>query len=444
MNETSVSNGINNEEKSDLVVKNEVNGKAESNGVIDEDKLPDNNIDNGANKTKKKKKAKNKMKNVEESGPLTIKEDEPQLNQLGGEPELKPGEEEQDNINVQYQPYDFEDGDKKEKDEPLSFDKRKEEEKIYNRELVNQMKEFYLGERSFDKYTLKKEYLENRDNNAKLYHQVLKCSSHCFGSFLIVHGACEHSTRYLEVARHLADNKFEVHLFDKRGFGYSSGPRVMTSVKDIFEDIMLVMTKIRKNNPLFVLAHSMGGAAMISFLKLNPHIKIAGLVLTNPFVNFPQRMKFNFIDKLIIKLLPDTLNSIMINNEIDPHILTRSEQTLGDIWKDRLLNPMVTIKYCKTMIDFSDIVRNFNAKTKFNYPVFLITSMNDRLTEMDASCQFFDKLICDDKSFYYFEEGLHEILLDEEKEDSLNLIIDWAFNRLNNAEPFGKLKRLSL
>lgn len=311
-------------------------------------------------------------------------------------------------------------------------------------ELVKKMKEFYIGERNFDGYVLKKEYLENRDNHTKLYHQVLRKSSHTVASVLIVHGACEHSSRYLEVARNFADSQFQVHLFDIRGFGYSSGARVMTSITDIFQDLMLVMTKIQKNNPLFVLGHSMGGATMISFLKLNPHIKIAGVILTNPFVNFPERMKLKFLDRLIIKCLPDTLNSIMLNNEIDPHILTKSESTLNDIWKDRLLNPMVTIKFCKTMIHFSDIVRNFKVKEKFNYSVFFIAGMKDRLTEIDSGCKFFDNFICEDKSFYYFEEGLHEILLDVEKEDTVNIMTEWIFNRLNNAESFGNLTRLPI
>lgn len=311
------------------------------------------------------------------------------------------------------------------------------------RELFFKMEEFYIGERVFGRYTLRKEYLENRDNNAKIYHMVLRAGSPTVASFLIVHGACEHSSRYLDVARQLADNQFEVHLFDIRGFGRSSGARAMTSVRDMFEDLMLVMTKIQKNNPLFVLGHSMGGATMISFMKLNPQIKIAGLIVTNPFINFPERMKLRYLDRLIIKYLPHSFNTFMLNNEIDPHILTRSETTLNDIWADRFLMPVVTIKYVKTTIEYSDIVRNFKTKEKFNYPLFFIAGMKDRLTEMDSGCKFFDKLICDDKSFYYFEEGLHELLLDTEKEDVVNIMVEWIYNKLNNAEAFGKIIRLS-
>lgn len=279
-------------------------------------------------------------------------------------------------------------------------------EGLSEKDLITKMKEYYVGEKQFGKYTLNKEYVENMNTETKLYHQNLRSSETPLASVLFIHGACEHSTRYMEIAKKLADNQLIVHLFDLSGYGYSSGARTMSSVKDFYENILLIMTKVQKNFPLFIFAHSMGAGLSISFLKLNPHLKIAGLVVSCPYIDLPEEAKLDKVGKFFINCIPENFDGFMLNNQIHPHILTKSSSCVKEMVGDRFLHPIVTIKFLKTMIELTRILRGYKPNDKFNYPLFLISGAMDRLTPMEPTCEYMDKLKCDDKSFYYFENGL--------------------------------------
>lgn len=71
-----------------------------------------------------------------------------------------------------------------------------------------------------------KEFLEDPDNQSKLYYQFVRTdSTNKKASILFIHGLAEHSSRYLEIAVKFANKNFNVHLYDQRGSGYSSGER---------------------------------------------------------------------------------------------------------------------------------------------------------------------------------------------------------------------------
>jgi len=54
----------------------------------------------------------------------------------------------------------------------------------------------------------------------------------------------EHSTRYMELAQRLADQNYNVHLYDQRGSGYSSGIMRETSLKMLYEDFFSVLINV--------------------------------------------------------------------------------------------------------------------------------------------------------------------------------------------------------
>ena len=169
---------------------------------------------------------------------------------------------------------------------------------------LEQMSQFYIGRKIWGDVIISKEFVEDSEYQSRLYYtNVHTKEAHKFASLLMVHGYGEHSTRYLEAALQFANANYEVHLFDFRGFGYSSGARFMTSLDEFYEDILLILTKIYKNNSLFVFAHSMGAGLFLSFLKMNPNLKIAGLMCSNPFIDMKQE-PMSFLEKQIIKRLP--------------------------------------------------------------------------------------------------------------------------------------------
>lgn len=89
------------------------------------------------------------------------------------------------------------------------------------------MEKFFLGEKKFnDKYILEKELIEDEEVKSKIYHQYLRTvGNNKLASVVIIHGLNEHSTVYMKFAMLLADQNFNVHFYDWRSQGYSSGGR---------------------------------------------------------------------------------------------------------------------------------------------------------------------------------------------------------------------------
>jgi acylglycerol lipase len=173
-----------------------------------------------------------------------------------------------------------------------------------------QMSEFFIGRKIFDDVIISKEFVEDQEYQSRIYYTNIQTKEpQKFASLLIVHGFGEHSSRYIETAIQFAHANLDVHLFDFRGFGYSSGARFMTSLTELYEDVILVLTKIFKNNPLFILAHSMGGGLILNFLKMNPNLKIAGLICSNPFFDMAHD-PLSFLEKQVVSRLPKSLDVI--------------------------------------------------------------------------------------------------------------------------------------
>lgn len=55
-------------------------------------------------------------------------------------------------------------------------------------------------------------------------------------------------------------------------------------MKSLYEDFFSVLSKVRKDLPLFVIGHSMGGGTLLSLLLKNSNLKISGVILSNPFI----------------------------------------------------------------------------------------------------------------------------------------------------------------
>ncbi len=103
------------------------------------------------------------------------------------------------------------------------------------------------------------------------------------GAVAIVHGLKDHSNRYNEVATRLAQQGSAVYALDLRGHGRSEGVRVdVADFDDYDKDLDVFLARVRQREPgkpLFVLAHSMGGAvATLDVITRKPQLD--GLILT--------------------------------------------------------------------------------------------------------------------------------------------------------------------
>lgn len=102
---------------------------------------------------------------------------------------------------------------------------------------------------------------------------------------ILVHGAGQNSSRFLELATRLMGSGIGSYAFDLRGFGHSCGPRGhITSFFEYLDDLHDFVQLIRKIHPessLFLLGHSMGGVIGLRYGQ-EFDSPIHGLLLSSP------------------------------------------------------------------------------------------------------------------------------------------------------------------
>lgn len=144
-------------------------------------------------------------------------------------------------------------------------------------------------------------------------------------SFVIIHGLAENSDLFIEPALLYALNGFHVHLIDLRGYGLSAGVRMaQNKISDYHHEISAVLKEANPTLPLFIYGHSMGGLTLTTFLTNNPHLNIAGVILSAPLLEFHESFKIDFQKKLMLRLIAphfeveiyDIINYFFFRNQL--------------------------------------------------------------------------------------------------------------------------------
>jgi len=111
---------------------------------------------------------------------------------------------------------------------------------------------------------------------------------------LCIHGMMEHSGRYDEFAKYMADHGVSVYAFDLRGHGKTGNDaqtrgffadkggndRLISDVIDAKRAILLSLDDADKNLPFFVIGHSMGSFITSCFLKRTRAEGISGAIIS--------------------------------------------------------------------------------------------------------------------------------------------------------------------
>ena len=91
-----------------------------------------------------------------------------------------------------------------------------------------------------------------------------------WAALLLVHGLGEHAGRYDHVGRQMAAAGIDVHAFDLRGFGASSGPRGYVDRWSLFhDDLEARLNDVRaasRGVPVVLYGHSMGGLIVLGYV----------------------------------------------------------------------------------------------------------------------------------------------------------------------------------
>jgi alpha-beta hydrolase superfamily lysophospholipase len=103
---------------------------------------------------------------------------------------------------------------------------------------------------------------------------------------LLLHGACDYSGAFDEIAPKLARRGFTCLAYDQRGFGATASRGSWATVERLVEDAGDAVAFLRRRAgadlPLFIVGESMGGAVAVHAAAKYPALKSEGLVLVAP------------------------------------------------------------------------------------------------------------------------------------------------------------------
>ena len=101
---------------------------------------------------------------------------------------------------------------------------------------------------------------------------------------VVLHGYMEHGGRYAELAHTLHEYGMNTTAPDLRGHGRSRGQRgYVARFADYVDDAACVLDALDPARPHFVVGHS-NGALVALLLAAQQAVKVAGLVVSNPFL----------------------------------------------------------------------------------------------------------------------------------------------------------------
>lgn len=241
---------------------------------------------------------------------------------------------------------------------------------------------------------------------------------------IFVHGLKDHSTRYTEVARKLAQSSFAVYSYDLRGHGDSEGRRVWTdSFDDYIADLELFYDHVRKvepNKPIFLFGHSMGGAIVTTFALKNSR-PVAGMVLSAPALKPGEDINGFLIG--VTKVLGSITPSLAVM-ELENEKFSRDPKVVESMNNDPLIyqgkGPARTAK------ELLKAIANIQEKMpEVTTPFIVLHGTKDVLTNPDGSRELFKKAKSADKSIRIYEGVSHILLAEPEKEKIYGDMLAW-------------------
>ena len=238
-------------------------------------------------------------------------------------------------------------------------------------------------------------------------------------NILIIHGIAEHSGRYDHVVKALNKAKFNVFRFDLRGHGRSGGKRgcvknLDTLLTDVYHLVEYIKGKYR--GKIFLLGHSLGGG--IANIYASQYFNIDGYISSGAASDMvPQMKPFKVIPYQLIKWV--TIKYKLSNNSL---------ATIKEVEDNYQNDPYVLKKYkigylAEVMIKGSKLLKkNYDNIT---VPVLIMHGLGDPIVPAGFSERLYEKIASTDKQLIIFENSLHEIYNDVEREDVIEATIDW-------------------
>ena len=232
------------------------------------------------------------------------------------------------------------------------------------------------------------------------------------GTVILVHGLGEHAGRYDYVARHLNAWGFAVRGYDQYGHGESGGvrgglPTDTHLLDDLADMVDSTRARMRKDTPLILLGHSMGGVVAARFVALGIR-PVDAVVLSSPALD-PGLSRWQ---RVLLRLLARLAPGLRVGNGLKSQYLSHDPDVVAAYRADPLVHDRISARLVRFIADSGEQV--IAAAPLWKVPTLLMYAGNDRLVNPAGSRRFAAtvprariKAIC-------FEAMYHEIFNEQD------------------------------
>lgn len=264
-------------------------------------------------------------------------------------------------------------------------------------------------------------------NGLELYYQSWHPQDPARAVIVIVHGHGGHSSIFARLVEYLIEHNYLIYSFDLRGHGRSPGQRgYINSWAEYRADLKALLNLVKTQQPdlpLFLIAQSMGGTIALDYVLRESH-QLQGLILMSPALGLgvsPWKL-------LIGKMLSGILPHFALNSGIDFSAGSRDRSIVAEYALDPLRHRQGTARLATELLKTIDWI---NARASdIQVPVLILHGGADRVTPLQNSRIFFDRVTIADKEMQEYPDSYHELQDDLDYQEVLADMNDWLEKHL--------------
>ena len=236
---------------------------------------------------------------------------------------------------------------------------------------------------------------------------------------LVVHGQGEHSGRYVHVGDFFADAGLEVLAIDLRGHGRSEGrPLSIQAYGDWLEDVATAVGFLAERK-VVLFGHSMGGALVLTYAR-NPGANVVGLIAASPWLRLtePPPDWLAGLARAVSQILP----SYRFPTGVDSSKASSDPEHLRSLEDLDLVHRFIIYKVYLAAVTAGE---NLLAHPQVNISVLLAHGEADRVTSVDATRAYLERLYPPTKELITYPGLLHELHNEKTRLTVLRAYLRW-------------------
>lgn len=236
------------------------------------------------------------------------------------------------------------------------------------------------------------------------------------GLVIVTHGLGEHSECYNPFAQELNAKKWDVIAWDLRGHGRSEGQRGYVQSFNEFEKDLKVLTDLiqskYKHKKQVLFGHSMGGLITLKYLVAFGTTHFNGLALSSPALG--ANIKVSEVKSKMADFANEWLPRVTMGNEIKDTDLHRDPELLAFYPKDPLRHNKISPRLYKGMLQAFEQMPQYAKEIQI--PTLIQASGLDAVVNTMSTQEFFNHMSVENKKIIIYQNSLHEIFNDLEKQ----------------------------